>query len=57
METTEMLPKNYFPVSNICARCSKYGNFACERCDEPYCSRMCQVQDWREHRRYCSTIP
>lgn len=57
MEKTEMLPKNYFPVSNICARCSKYGNFACERCDEPYCSRMCQVQDWREHRRYCSTIP
>lgn len=43
--------------SNECAFCSKDANYVCDRCGETYCSLVCQVNDWREHRRYCLPLP
>ncbi|XP_031621641.1 tudor domain-containing protein 1-like [Contarinia nasturtii] len=52
-----MLPKRYLPVTHECAVCAKLADLSCERCGETYCSKMCQVSDWREHRRICMPIP
>lgn len=57
IDSDKMISKKMMPVSHECAVCTKFGNFSCERCGETYCSKMCQVTDWREHRRYCMPIP
>lgn len=43
--------------SGECVTCSKHADFYCERCGDTYCSNVCQVKDWREHRRVCFPMP
>uniref|UniRef100_A0A4W6CCJ3 Tudor domain containing 1 n=1 Tax=Lates calcarifer TaxID=8187 RepID=A0A4W6CCJ3_LATCA len=33
------------------------GNFRCKRCKKmPYCSVMCQAEDWKAHRHMCKSV-
>ncbi|XP_035513908.1 tudor domain-containing protein 1 isoform X3 [Morone saxatilis] len=43
----------------FCNYCGQQGNFRCKRCKKtPYCSVVCQTEDWKAHRRLCkSTDP
>uniref|UniRef100_A0A8C4HZP5 Tudor domain-containing protein 1 n=1 Tax=Dicentrarchus labrax TaxID=13489 RepID=A0A8C4HZP5_DICLA len=43
----------------FCNYCGQQGNFRCKRCKKtPYCSVVCQTQDWKAHRQLCkSTDP
>jgi hypothetical protein len=34
--------------------CGKRGNAKCSRCKKNYCSRACQVGDWKYHKADCS---
>uniref|UniRef100_A0A3Q3KD09 Tudor domain-containing protein 1 n=2 Tax=Monopterus albus TaxID=43700 RepID=A0A3Q3KD09_MONAL len=47
------------PVLNVylCKFCGQQGNFRCKRCKKmPYCSVVCQTEDWKEHRHVCKAI-
>ncbi|KAJ6639212.1 hypothetical protein Bhyg_11954 [Pseudolycoriella hygida] len=37
-----------------CLLCYAETQFHCNRCDGPYCSRICQTNDWPQHRFKCS---
>jgi len=42
-------------VSHICLNCKKEGNLRCNRCKAAfYCSKECQVQDWKSHKAICN---
>ncbi|XP_071319718.1 tudor domain-containing protein 1 [Trachinotus anak] len=43
----------------FCNFCGQQGNFRCKRCKKtPYCSVLCQTEDWTAHRHVCkSTDP
>lgn len=53
----KMLSKKLLPASMECAVCTKFGDYVCERCGETYCSKFCQLSDWREHRKFCMPVP
>uniref|UniRef100_M4A0X7 Tudor domain containing 1 n=1 Tax=Xiphophorus maculatus TaxID=8083 RepID=M4A0X7_XIPMA len=41
----------------FCNFCGQQGNFRCKRCKKmPYCSAVCQTEDWKEHRHICKPI-
>ncbi|KAK5615952.1 hypothetical protein CRENBAI_019591 [Crenichthys baileyi] len=41
----------------LCKFCGQQGNFRCKRCKKmPYCSVVCQTEDWMEHRRTCRPV-
>uniref|UniRef100_A0A3Q1I304 Tudor domain containing 1 n=1 Tax=Acanthochromis polyacanthus TaxID=80966 RepID=A0A3Q1I304_9TELE len=47
--------------SVVCNRlgvfCSLTGNFRCKRCKKvPYCSVVCQTEDWKAHRHVCKSV-
>ncbi|KAM6963471.1 tudor domain-containing protein 1 [Tautogolabrus adspersus] len=38
----------------FCNYCGQQGNFRCKRCKKtPYCSVVCQTEDWKAHRHMC----
>jgi hypothetical protein len=42
-------------ASESCRRCNKKGSLKCARCMEArYCSKECQVNDWKVHKTTCS---
>lgn len=45
---------NYF-LRNTCSVCAKLGLFKCAACnDKLYCSKECQTQDWKVHKKKCA---
>lgn len=38
------------------AECLKSASSACARCGAKFCSRECQVKDWKVHKRMCSQL-
>ncbi|CAO1321419.1 unnamed protein product [Diamesa serratosioi] len=44
-------------LSNNCTRCKKTSILSCARCDDRYCSELCQQIDWPRHRYYCVSMP
>ncbi|CAO1358526.1 unnamed protein product [Diamesa hyperborea] len=42
---------------NNCVRCKKNSILSCARCDDRYCSELCQQIDWPRHRYYCVSMP
>ncbi|KAM4715222.1 tudor domain-containing protein 1 [Anableps anableps] len=41
----------------LCNFCGQQGNFRCKRCKKmPYCSVVCQTEDWKEHRHICKPV-
>ncbi|XP_043958017.1 tudor domain-containing protein 1 [Gambusia affinis] len=41
----------------FCNFCGQQGNFRCKRCKKmPYCSTVCQTEDWKEHRHICKPV-
>ncbi|KAE8284044.1 Tudor domain-containing protein 1 [Larimichthys crocea] len=39
---------------HLCSYCCQQGNFRCKRCKKtPYCSVLCQTEDWKAHRHVC----
>ncbi|XP_054878615.1 tudor domain-containing protein 1 [Poeciliopsis prolifica] len=41
----------------FCNFCGQQGNFRCKRCKKmPYCSAVCQTEDWKEHRHICKPV-
>ncbi|KAF3704392.1 Tudor domain-containing protein 1 [Channa argus] len=41
----------------LCNFCGQQGNFRCKRCKKtPYCSVVCQTEDWKAHRHMCKSI-
>ncbi|KAH8072880.1 hypothetical protein JL721_3530 [Aureococcus anophagefferens] len=40
-------PRRSAAPSRPCAFCTKPGGLRCVRCDRPYCSHRCQIDDWR----------
>uniref|UniRef100_A0A4W6CCG7 Tudor domain-containing protein 1 n=1 Tax=Lates calcarifer TaxID=8187 RepID=A0A4W6CCG7_LATCA len=41
----------------FCNYCGQQGNFRCKRCKKmPYCSVMCQAEDWKAHRHMCKSV-
>lgn len=54
------VPAEYAIQNNmemLCAFCTNSANKTCERCGEFYCSRPCQISDWRKHRYVCIPLP
>ncbi|XP_037546981.1 tudor domain-containing protein 1 [Nematolebias whitei] len=42
---------------HLCNYCGQQGNFRCKRCKKiPYCSVVCQTEDWKAHRHTCMPI-
>ncbi|KAJ6647524.1 Tudor domain-containing 6 [Pseudolycoriella hygida] len=41
----------------FCVRCNSDGQFLCERCSDPYCSKACQARHWPFHRPTCFPMP
>jgi hypothetical protein len=47
------------PTPSTCSLCGKKAGKSCSRCEAPYCSTACQVQDWRQqggHKEKCKVI-
>ncbi|XP_049420220.1 tudor domain-containing protein 1 isoform X3 [Epinephelus fuscoguttatus] len=41
----------------FCNYCGNPGNFRCKRCKKtPYCSVVCQTEDWKAHRHICVCV-
>ncbi|KAM9837932.1 tudor domain-containing protein 1 [Aulostomus maculatus] len=41
----------------FCNFCGQQGNFRCKRCKTtPYCSVVCQTEDWMAHRHMCKSV-
>ncbi|XP_044033632.1 tudor domain-containing protein 1 isoform X2 [Siniperca chuatsi] len=41
----------------FCNYCGQQGNFRCKRCKKtPYCSVVCQTEDWKAHRHMCKSV-
>ncbi|XP_072229012.1 tudor domain-containing protein 1 [Leuresthes tenuis] len=41
----------------FCNYCGQQGNFRCKRCKKmPYCSVVCQTEDWKAHRHMCKAV-
>ncbi|XP_024865763.1 tudor domain-containing protein 1 isoform X1 [Kryptolebias marmoratus] len=44
-------------TAHFCNYCGQKGNFRCKRCKKiPYCSVMCQAEDWKAHRHTCKPV-
>jgi len=42
-------------ITHTCLNCKKEGNLRCNRCKAAYyCSKECQVQDWKSHKAICN---
>lgn len=49
-------PAQLLEVISECAKCGKYATDRCSRCNiARYCSRECQKEDWKEHKKRCIT--
>ena len=45
------------PYADRCEVCSKFTQYRCRRCDEAFfCSRDCQNNGWRQHKKQCISI-
>ncbi|XP_065083783.1 uncharacterized protein LOC135705858 [Ochlerotatus camptorhynchus] len=44
-------------MMKMCSFCHLPADLVCSRCLEVYCSFVCQIRDWSEHRRTCVDIP
>ncbi|XP_070783515.1 tudor domain-containing protein 1 [Enoplosus armatus] len=41
----------------FCNYCGQQGHFRCKRCKKaPYCSVVCQTEDWKAHRHMCKSF-
>ncbi|KAF8141267.1 hypothetical protein EV363DRAFT_1307629 [Boletus edulis] len=41
-----------------CRSCGKEGGLACSRCKRArYCSKVCQLADWKDHKKNCGSAP
>ncbi len=50
MEDEPMAPKK-------CGMCgTRDAKNKCSKCGEPYCNRLCQKADWKNHRKVCRAI-
>ena len=48
---------NVVPVSGPCCICGTPARFRCSHCkSQLYCSKTCQLVDWRSHMKDCDTI-
>ncbi|KFM72965.1 hypothetical protein X975_25482, partial [Stegodyphus mimosarum] len=41
----------------LCLYCNKVGELSCAVCKKPYCSPVCQEQDWERHKLICHCLP
>jgi len=44
-------------MHRYCPKCENPANKACGKCKkEYYCSRQCQLDDWKRHKKVCNTV-
>ena len=54
------LTTNVYLNANVCAKCSKPATMKCSKCKvvlTHYCSRECQRDDWKGHKKVCGKAP
>ncbi|CAO1368699.1 unnamed protein product [Diamesa hyperborea] len=44
-------------MTKLCNKCKKTSTFSCSRCEDGYCSVLCQQVDWQRHRYLCFPMP
>ncbi|CAO1358548.1 unnamed protein product [Diamesa tonsa] len=44
-------------MTKLCNKCKKASTFSCSRCEDGYCSVLCQQVDWQRHRYLCFPMP
>tara|TARA_Y100000389_G_scaffold205100_1_gene263160 strand:+ start:6843 stop:7688 length:846 start_codon:yes stop_codon:yes gene_type:complete len=50
----KMIRKIYYKNPALCNHCKQlFSTFQCTQCKTYYCSRICQKNDWKYHKKYC----
>lgn len=54
---TQTLESDYDKVFPVCRVCQQTATYRCSKCRQAwYCSRACQVKDWKEHKQQCGKM-
>ena len=55
-KTPRVLDVSYVIKKPACRCCGRRALHYCGRCRAPYCSELCQLADWQNHRRNCVAL-